>query len=125
MAVAHPANPAATSRIPSGRCDEDFAVNDVSERWSGRAIAETDDTGLTLLTMNTHPLHFDAAYAVRSEFGRCSSTAASPFPWVVGMTVNDVNQKAIGNLAWSNMKLIEPAFVADNIVCRKQGRLET
>ena len=41
------------------------------------------------------------------------------------MTVNDVSQKAIGNLGWSDMKLTEPAFVGNTIVCRKQGRLET
>ena len=37
---------------------------------SGRTITETDIIWFTLLTMNTHPLHFDNAYAQKTEFKR-------------------------------------------------------
>ena len=60
-----------------GRYYEDFEVGDVYEHRPGRTISETDNTWFTLLTMNTHPLHFDAEYAKASEFGRC--LVASPF----------------------------------------------
>jgi acyl dehydratase len=53
-----------------GRYYEHFTVGDVYKHRPGRTISETDNTWFTLLTMNTHPLHFDAAYAAESEFGR-------------------------------------------------------
>jgi len=54
-----------------GRYYEDFAVGDTYKHWPGRTISAADNTWFTLLTMNTHPLHFDAEYAKASEFGRC------------------------------------------------------
>jgi len=53
-----------------GRHLEDFKAGDVYEHRPGRTISETDNTWFTLLTMNTHPLHFDAAYCAKTEFGR-------------------------------------------------------
>ena len=53
-----------------GRYFEDFTAGDVYEHRPGRTISEADNTWFTLLTMNQHPLHFDAAYASKSEFGR-------------------------------------------------------
>ena len=53
-----------------GRHYEDFAVGDVYEHRPGRTISEADNTWFTLLTMNTHPLHFDAEYNKHTEFGQ-------------------------------------------------------
>jgi acyl dehydratase len=53
-----------------GRYLEDFKVGDVYEHRPGRTISEADNTWFTLLTMNNHPLHFDAAYCAKTEFGR-------------------------------------------------------
>ena len=53
-----------------GRSYEDFAVGDVYEHRPGRTITQADNTWFTLLTMNTHPLHFDHEYAGATEFGR-------------------------------------------------------
>src|SRR6185503_16837936 len=53
-----------------GRYFEEFEVGDVYEHRPGRTVNETDNTWFTLLTMNNHPLHFDAEYAAQSEFKR-------------------------------------------------------
>lgn len=53
-----------------GRHYEEFAIGDAYEHWPGRTISETDNTWFSLLTINTHPLHFDSEYAAHSEFGR-------------------------------------------------------
>ena len=53
-----------------GRYFDDFMVGDVYEHRPGRTISEVDNTWFTLLTMNTHPVHFDQNYAADSEFGR-------------------------------------------------------
>jgi itaconyl-CoA hydratase len=51
-----------------GRYYDDFTVGDVYEHRPGRTITESDNTWFTLITMNTHPLHFDKEYAAKSEF---------------------------------------------------------
>jgi acyl dehydratase len=53
-----------------GRYYEDFAVGDTYEHRPGRTITETDNTWFTLLTNNPHPVHYNADYAARTEFGR-------------------------------------------------------
>ena len=45
-----------------GRYYEDFVIGDVYEHRPGRTISETDNTWFTLLTMNTHPNHFDSTF---------------------------------------------------------------
>ena len=46
-----------------GRYYEDFKQGDIYEHRPNRTLTETDNTWFTLLTMNTHPMHFDAEYA--------------------------------------------------------------
>ena len=46
-----------------GRYYEEFKIGDVYEHRPGRTITESDNTWFTLLTMNQHPVHFDAEYA--------------------------------------------------------------
>lgn len=90
-------------------------VGDIYQHRPGRTITETDNIWFTLLTMNTHPLHFDNAYAEKSEFGKVLVNSCLTLSMVVGMSVNDVSQKAVGNLGWDNIKLTKPVFVGDTI----------
>jgi len=103
-----------------GRFYEDFVVGDIYEHRPGRTITETENTWFTLLTMNKHPLHFDAEYAKHSEFGRC--LVASPFTvsLIVGMSVSDVSQKAIANLGWTDIKLTHPVFAGDTLYAESE-----
>jgi acyl dehydratase len=103
-----------------GRSYEDFTVGDIYEHRPGRTISEADNTWFTLLTMNKHPLHFDAEYARHSEFGRC--IVASPFTvaLLVGMSVSDVSQKAIANLGWTDIKLTHPVFAGDTLYAESE-----
>ena len=98
-----------------GRYYEDFVVGDVYEHRPGRTISEADNTWFTLLTMNTHPLHFDHAYAARSEFGQPVVNSCLTLSIVVGMSVSDVSYKAIGNLGWNDVLLTAPVFAGDTL----------
>lgn len=98
-----------------GRCYEDFEIGDVYEHRPGRTITETDNIWFTLLTMNTHPLHFDNAYAAKSEFGKPLVNSCLTLSIVVGMSVSDISQKAIGNLGWNDIKLTAPVFCGDTL----------
>ena len=98
-----------------GRYYDDFVVGDVYQHRPGRTITDTDNTWFTLLTMNTHPLHFDQAFAAQSEFGKPLVNSCLTLSMVVGMSVRDVSQKAIGNLGWNDIRLTAPVFVGDTI----------
>ena len=98
-----------------GRYFEDFDVGHIYEHRPGRTINETDNTWFTLLTMNTHPLHFDEEYARKSEFKKILVNSTLTLSIVVGMSVSDVSQKAIANLGWKEIKLPNPVFVGDTL----------
>jgi itaconyl-CoA hydratase len=98
-----------------GRHYEHFTVGDIFEHRPGRTISETDNTWFTLLTMNTHPLHFDAAYAAETEFGSPLVNSCLTLSMVVGMSVKDLSLKAVANLGWDKIKLTAPVFVGDTI----------
>lgn len=98
-----------------GRYYEDFEVGDVYEHRPGRTITETDNTWFTLLTMNTHPLHFDAEYARKSEFGRCIVCSPLTVALMAGMSVSDVSQQAIANLGWDDIRLVHPLYAGDTL----------
>ena len=98
-----------------GRYFEDFTVGDVYEHRPGRTITQADNTWFTLLTMNTHPLHFDEEYAKASEFGRCVVASPLTLAILVGMSVTDVSQKAIANLGWKEIRLPHPVFAGDTL----------
>lgn len=98
-----------------GRYYEDFMVGDIYEHRPGRTLTETDNTWFTLLTMNTHPLHFDAEYAKHSEFGRCIVASPLTLAIIVGMSVTDVSQKAIANLGWKEIRMTAPVFAGDTL----------
>ncbi|MCZ6888824.1 MAG: MaoC family dehydratase [Gammaproteobacteria bacterium] len=103
-----------------GRYFEEFVVGDVYEHRPGRTIGESDNTWFTLLTMNQHPLHFDAEYAARSEFGRIVVNSCLTLSIVVGMSVSDVSQKSVANLGWDKIKLTAPVFVGDTLYAESQ-----
>jgi itaconyl-CoA hydratase len=107
-------------RADIGRTYEDFVVGHVYEHRPGRTITEADNTWFTLLTMNTHPMHFDAAYAAETEFKKPLVNSCLTLSMVTGMSVADVSQKAIANLGWSKVELMAPVFVGDTIYAESE-----
>ena len=103
------------TRETFGRYYEDFGIGEIYEHRPGRTISETDNTWFTLLTMNTHPMHFDAEYAKASEFGKCIVCSPFTVALMVGMSVTDVSQKAIANLGWGDIKMTFPVFAGDTL----------
>ncbi|MEM1430549.1 MAG: MaoC family dehydratase [Pseudomonadota bacterium] len=114
VATAHQVGPN-RFRERFGRYYEDFEPGHIYEHRPGRTITESDNTWFTLLTMNTHPLHFDKEYAKHSEFGRVIVASPLTLAIVVGMSVSDVSQKAIANLGWTDIKLTHPVVVGDTL----------
>jgi len=107
-------------RARHGRCYEDFTVGEIYEHRPGRTLSEADNTWFTLLTMNNHPLHFDHAYAAKTEFGRPLVNSCLTLSIVVGMSVDDVSYQAIGNLGWDKVRLTAPVFAGDTIYAESE-----
>ena len=103
-----------------GRYFEDFKVGVIYEHRPGRTINEADNSWFTLLTMNTHPLHFDAEYAAHSEFGKPLVNSCLTLSMVAGMSVSDTSQKAIANLGWTDIKMPHPVFVGDTLYAESE-----
>ena len=103
-----------------GRYFEDFEIGHVYQHRPGRTITETDNIWFTLLTMNTHPLHFDNEYGAASEFGKPLVNSAFTVALVAGMSVSDVSHKAIANLGWKEIKLPAPVFVGDTLYAESE-----
>jgi len=120
--MSHHARPVGPHRYREsfGRYFEDFEVGDVYEHRPGRTITETDNTWFTLLTMNTHPLHFDKEYAKASEFGRTLVASPLTVALMVGMSVSDVSQKAIANLGWRDIRLTHPVHPGDTLYAESE-----
>jgi acyl dehydratase len=107
-------------RQDAGRTYDDFVVGDIYEHRPGRTITEADNVWFTLLTMNQHPLHFDAAYAAGTEFRRPLVNSCLTLSIVTGMSVADVSAKAIANLGWSKVELTAPVFVGDTVYAESE-----
>jgi acyl dehydratase len=107
-------------RASYGRYLEDFTVGDIYEHRPGRTITESDNIQFSLLTMNFHPMHCDAAHAAKSEFGQLLVNSGLTVAIVLGMSVNDVSGKAIANLGWKEIKLTGPVFCGDTLYAESE-----
>ena len=107
-------------RAAEGRYYEEFSVGDVYEHRPGRTISQQDNAWFTLLTMNTHPLHFDEEYAKTTEFGKPLIASPLTLAIVVGMSVSDTSQRAIANLGWKDITLPNPVFPGDTLYAESE-----
>lgn len=98
-----------------GRFFEDFTVGDVYRHPLGRTITATDNAWFTLMTMNTNQLHFNDHYSATGEFGRQLVVSTLTLAIVTGLSVGDVSQNAMANLAWDNIQLTNPVFIGDTL----------
>ncbi|HEX7312741.1 MAG TPA: MaoC family dehydratase [Pyrinomonadaceae bacterium] len=102
-----------------GRVFEDFEPGDVFEHPLGRTVTQADNIWFTLLTVNNNPIHFDAAYAARTEFKRPLVDSTFTLALVTGLSVSDVSMNAI-NLGWDEVRLPAPVFEGDTLYARSE-----
>jgi len=103
-----------------GRYYEEFEVGDIYEHRPNRTITAVDNYWFTLLTMNNHPVHFDAEYSRDTEWGEELVNSLLTLAVVHGMTVSDVSYRAIANLGWEEVKLTNPVFQGDTLTAESE-----
>ena len=104
----------------TGRVFEDFEVGDVYRHPLGRTILTTDNVWFTLLTMNTNPIHFDHAYAEKTEFKRALVDSTFTLAVATGQSVADISQNAMANLGWDEVRLPNPLFDDDTLYSQSE-----
>ena len=104
----------------TGRVFEDFTVGDVYEHPLGRTLLAADNVWFTCLTMNANPIHFDAEYSSRTEFGKPLMNSCFTLALVTGQSVIDLTMNAVANLGWDEVRLPHPVFEGDTIYARSE-----
>lgn len=103
-----------------GRYFEDFKEGDIYEHRPGKTVTEYDNHAFTLLTLNTHPMHFDAEFAAASEFKKNLVVSPYTLALLIGMSVTDCSQKAIANLGMDEVKFTAPVFAGDTLYAESE-----
>jgi acyl dehydratase len=96
------------------RMFEDIEVGAVYRSRFGRTVLEADNVWFTLLTLNTNPIHFDAAYAATTEWKRPLVDSTFTLALVTGLSVTDISERGV-NLGWREVRLPAPVFAGDTI----------
>jgi itaconyl-CoA hydratase len=102
-------------RETNGLYYEDFEIGDVFEHRPGRTITDVDNIWMTLLTMNVQPVHFDAAYAAKTEWKKMLVDSTLTLALLTGMSVRTVSAKVVANLGWDKVKATHPVFAVDTL----------
>ena len=102
-------------RETSGLYYEDFEVGDIFEHRPGRTITDVDNIWVTLLTLNVQPVHFDAAYAAKTEWKKLLVDSTLTLALLTGMSVRTVSAKVVANLGWDKVKATHPVFAGDTL----------
>nr|AIU93776.1 hypothetical protein LRS1606.342 [Rhodococcus sp. NS1] len=100
-----------------GRFFEDYVVGDIYQHPIGRTISEADNTWITLLSMNTNQNHFNAHLAAQNPItdGKVIVNSGLTVAVVLGISVLDMSQNAISNLAFTDIKMSHPVYAGDTI----------
>lgn len=94
---------------------EDFIVGEEIQHTLSKTIFESDNNLFSLLTMNHHPVHTNLDYAAKERHGKILVVGTLVFSLVVGMTVPDISGKAIANLAYEDIKHLNPVYINDTL----------
>ena len=104
----------------AGRVYEDFEVGDIYPHPLGRTVLTVDNSWFTLLTQNTNPIHFDHAYAAKTEFKKPLVDSTFTLALVTGQSVIDLSINVMANLGWDEVRLPNPVFEGDTIYSRSE-----
>lgn len=106
--------------MPYGRYYDELETGQHFEHWPGRTIAEFDDTLLSLLSMNQHPVHIDEHYAAGTQHGRRLVEGPLVIAIAIGLSQADIGGRATATLEYSSIEHRAPVFHGDTIYSRSE-----
>jgi acyl dehydratase len=100
----------------TGRWFEELGPGTRVEHATTRTVTETDNVLFTTMTMNPQPLHLDAEFAARSQFGQVLVNSMFTVALVVGLAVPELTMgTTVANLGFSRIDFPAPVFIGDTI----------
>lgn len=106
----------ADGRPVSGRWFEELTVGSTVEHVVRRTVTEADNVLFTTMTMNPAPVHLDADYASRTEFGRPLVNSMFTVALVVGLSVPELTLGTlVAQLGLGDVRFPAPVFAGDTI----------
>ena len=100
----------------AGHYFEEFDVGQKFRHGITRTITEADNVWFSALTHNPAPLHLDAEYMKKSEFGKPIVNSCLTLGFMVGISVGDTTVgTTVANLGWDEVRFPHPLFHGDTI----------
>ena len=99
---------------------EEFVVGTVVEHRPGRTVTELDNVLMSMLSMNSSPLHIDAAFCAQGTWGQPLVSSLVTLSIVSGMSVRSTSGRAIANLGWDSIRLTSPVFIGDTLYAESE-----
>lgn len=100
----------------AGKPWDQWEVGETIRHDLHRTVTETDNLMTCLLTHNPQPLHLDAEYAAKSEFGQILVNGVYTFGLMVGVSVADTTLGVlVANLGYDAVVHPKPTFVGDTL----------
>lgn len=104
-----------------GRHFEEFTQGEIIHHDVGRTITEADNVLFCAITMNDQPLHLDAEYAKKTQFGQRVVNGLLTLSLSVGMSVRDLTAGTlVANLGYYDVEHTKPVFHGDTIRVRSE-----
>lgn len=100
----------------SGLYFEEFSPGQQFKHAWTRTVTEMDNVMFSSLTMNVQPLHLDAHFAAKTEFGKPLVNSLFTLGLMIGMTVNDTTLgTTVANLGMTDVAFPRPVFAGDTL----------
>jgi 2-methylfumaryl-CoA hydratase len=109
-------------------CFEDFQVGDVILHSIGHTVGESEHMQLTILTRNSHPLHFDEVYCRERSFTKTRVVEGGlVFAWIASLASRDTTANAMWEIGYDKGSHPNPVLAGDTLyaasrVIEKQER---
>ena len=100
----------------SGLWFEEFEIGQTFKHPITRTVTEMDNVLFTCLTHNPQPLHLDAEFSSKTEYGKPLVNSIFTLGLMIGVSVGDTTLgTTLGNLGMTDVKFPKPVFHGDTI----------
>ena len=99
-----------------GKYFDQFEIGERIVHPITRTVTETDNLLFSALTHNPQPMHLDAEFAKKSEFGQILVNGTYTFALMVGLTVGETTLGTlVANLGYDKLVMPKPVFIGDTM----------
>jgi acyl dehydratase len=100
---------------------DDFEVGDVILHGIGHTVGESEHMQLTILTRNSHPLHFDEVYCRERSFTKTRVVEGGlVFAWTASLASRDTTANALWEIGYDKGSHPNPVLAGDTLYSASQ-----